>query len=143
MFFIKSCLQICLYSNVYEAISLFSNKWEQNYSVPDTYCINNDHANIIKFMKVISNLTRCKKRRNLVSQTGSCFETFCKIQKKYFVVKSYYLDSRRPRCGTLLNTTLYFKYFTANFAIFFRTILLQSTCRWLILSICGSFIKSI
>ena len=55
MFFIKSYLQMCLYSSVYDAIFLFRNKREQKHRVPDTYHTNNDNANVIKFMKVASN----------------------------------------------------------------------------------------
>ena len=54
---------MCLYSNVFDAISLVRNKREQKHRVPDIYYINNDHANAIKFMKAISNLTQCKNRR--------------------------------------------------------------------------------
>ena len=33
-----------LYWNLYDAVSLFRNKWEQKPRVPDTYYINNDYA---------------------------------------------------------------------------------------------------
>ena len=63
MFFIKGYLQMCLYSNVYDMISLFRNKREEKHRASDTYYINNDHANVIKFTKVTSKSTQCKKRR--------------------------------------------------------------------------------
>ena len=53
--FIKSFLQMCLYSNAYETISLFRNTWEEKHRVPDTCYINNDRANVITFMYVSSN----------------------------------------------------------------------------------------
>ena len=64
MFFIKSFLQLYLHSNVCDMTSLFRNKWEQKHRVPDTYYVNKDCEDVIKFMKVTSNLTQCKKRRN-------------------------------------------------------------------------------
>ena len=54
-----------LYSNVYDAISLFRNEWEQKHRVPGIYYINNDHANVIKFMKVTSNLTQYKNGKRI------------------------------------------------------------------------------
>ena len=59
MLFIKSFLQMCLYSNFYEAY----------HRVPDTYCINNDCANDKNFMKVTSNSTlqKTQKYKQLVS----------------------------------------------------------------------------
>ena len=43
---------MCLYSNGYDMISLFRNQREQKHRVSDTDHINNDHANVIRFMKV-------------------------------------------------------------------------------------------
>ena len=37
---------------------------KKKHRVPDIYYINNDRTNVIKFMKVTSNSTQCKKRRN-------------------------------------------------------------------------------
>ena len=51
-----------LYSNVYDE-RVFRNKSEQKRRVPDTYYISNDHANVINFRRVTSNLTKHKKRR--------------------------------------------------------------------------------
>ena len=63
-FFIKNFLQICFCSNVYNAISLFLKiSKNKKHIVPDTYYINNDCANAIKFIKVTSNSTQCKKRK--------------------------------------------------------------------------------
>ena len=61
-FFIKNCLQMYLYSNVYDE-RVFRNKSEQKRRVPDKYYISNDHANVINFRRVTSNLTKHKKRR--------------------------------------------------------------------------------
>ena len=55
---------MCSYLNVYDAyLFLEIGGWEQKHRVPDTYYINNDHASVIKFMKVTSNSTQRKKRR--------------------------------------------------------------------------------
>ena len=63
MFFIKSFLQMCLYSNAYDAYLFLEIKESKNleYLTPAIY---NDHANVIKFMKVSSNSTQSEKRRN-------------------------------------------------------------------------------
>ena len=45
-------------------VSFFRYKWEQKLRVPDTCYTNNDRAKVIKFMKLSSNSTQCKKRRN-------------------------------------------------------------------------------
>ena len=44
---------MCLYSNVYDTISLFRNKWEQKHRVPDTNYTNNDYT-----MKMLQSLWR-------------------------------------------------------------------------------------
>ena len=66
MFFIKGYLQMCLYSNVYDAISLFRNKREEKHRASDTYYINNDHANVIKFTRLHRNRHNAKsaERKN-------------------------------------------------------------------------------
>ena len=64
IFFAKSFLEMCLYSQIYDVISLFRNRCEQKHRLPDTYYISNDRANVIKLMEVTSNSTQCKKRRN-------------------------------------------------------------------------------
>ena len=56
MFFIESCFQMRFYSNVY-GVYLFLEIIKNKNTVYLTY------ANVIKFMKVTSNLARCKKRR--------------------------------------------------------------------------------
>ena len=63
---------MCLYSNIYDAISHFR-KSENKNTVPDTCYIINDRANVIKFMNVRSNSTQCKnqKYKKLVSQKES------------------------------------------------------------------------
>ena len=51
---------MCLFSNVFDAISLFRNNLEQKHRVPDTYYINDHPANVVKFVKFTSNSTQCK-----------------------------------------------------------------------------------
>ena len=53
-FLVKSFLQMCLYSNVYDAISLFRNKWEQRHRIPDTM------QQAQKFKKLVSQKSRFK-----------------------------------------------------------------------------------
>ena len=64
-FFIKNFLQICFCSNIYNAISLFLKiSKNKKHIVPDTYYINNDCANVIKFIKVTSNRHNSKSAKN-------------------------------------------------------------------------------
>ena len=46
----------------YLFLQILSNKWEQNHRKPDTYYINIDYANVLKFMKIISNSTQNRQK---------------------------------------------------------------------------------
>ena len=46
----------------YLFLQIVSDKWEPKYRVPDHYYVNNDYANVIKFMKITSNLTQNRQK---------------------------------------------------------------------------------
>ena len=46
----------------YLFLQILSNKWEQNHRKPDTHYINIDYANVLKFMKIISNSTQIRQK---------------------------------------------------------------------------------
>ena len=52
----------------YLFLQIVSNKSEQKYRVPDTYCKNNNYANVIKFMKITSNSTQHRQKTKKVQK---------------------------------------------------------------------------
>ena len=94
MCFIQSFLQMCLYSNIYDAISHFR-KSENKNTVPDTCYIINDRAIVIKFMNVRSNSTQCKKQKykKLVSQKESLenADLYKPVLNKIMTTHKYFL----------------------------------------------------
>ena len=61
-FFKYVCIQ--KFITRYPFVGISEKKQKKKHRVPDTYYVNNDRTNVIKFMKVTSNSTQCKKRRN-------------------------------------------------------------------------------
>ena len=62
-FFKYACIQKFITRYPFVGISE-KKKPKKTHRESDTYYINNDRTNVIKFMKVTSNSTQCKKRRN-------------------------------------------------------------------------------
>ena len=44
------------------AVQMVSDSWQQKHRVPDTYYINSNYANVIKFMKISSNSTQNRQK---------------------------------------------------------------------------------
>ena len=49
-------------------LQIVSNKWKQKYAIPETYYINRYYANVIKFMKIISNSTQNRQETQMLQK---------------------------------------------------------------------------
>ena len=94
MFFLSRVVHI-FFMMQYLFLQILSNKWEQNHRKPDTYYINIDYANVLKFMKIISNSTQNRQKTQNALKNKTLF-----FQKNRWKKQTYWTSIEQSNDNT-------------------------------------------